>query len=119
MARRSTKAKMKQYAIAGLLALVIVWLLWLVWGIARKEEVARRAVSETETELASLKERRLNLENHMAELSTARGQEAALRQTYGVAKAGEEVIIVVPPKEEKVEVVLPWHKKVLGWFGIW
>lgn len=110
---------MKEYVIAGLLALAILWLLWLVWGIARKEEIARRAVHDTNAELAILKERQKVLEGNIAELSTERGKEATLRQTYGVAKPGEEVIIVVPPKEATTTPVLPWWKKTFNWLGIW
>lgn len=119
MRRRTARTRLKEYAIAGLLALAILWLLWLVWGIARKEEIARKAVRETTAELASLKARQETLEGNLAELSTARGQEATVRQTYGVARPGEEVIIVVPPEEGKEQIELPWYKKFLGWFGIW
>lgn len=116
---RSRKQEIGQYALAALLALAILWFSWLVFGIARKEEIARRAVADTKAELASLNERKTVLEANMAELSTERGQEATVRQTYGVARPGEEVIIVVPPEEEPMEVKLPWYKKFLGFFGIW
>ncbi|HEX5774487.1 MAG TPA: septum formation initiator family protein [Candidatus Paceibacterota bacterium] len=119
MRRRAARTRLKEYAIAGLLALAIVWLLWLVWGIARKEEIARQAVKETAAELAALEERQMTLEANLAELSTDRGEEATVRQTYGVARPGEEVIIVVPPKDEPEDIQLPWYKKFLGWFGIW
>ncbi len=119
MPRRPSKKRMGEYVIAGLLSLAIVWLLWLVWGIARKEEIARRAVADTRAELATLKERQGVLEGNLAELSTERGKEATLRQTYGVAKPGEEVIIVVPPKEATSTPVLPWWKKAFNWLGIW
>ncbi|HRH55952.1 MAG TPA: hypothetical protein PK609_03750, partial [Candidatus Paceibacterota bacterium] len=59
------------------------------------------------------------LESNLGELSTDRGQEATLRQNHGVAKAGEEVIIVVPPKDDGLDPHLPWYKQFLGFFGIW
>ncbi len=110
---------MRQYAIITGLAFLFLLLSSAVWGIARKEEIARRAVESRKAELAILKERAGVLEANLAELSTERGQEGTLRQNHGVAKAGEEVIIVVPPKEEELGPPLPWHKKFLGWFGIW
>ena len=109
---------MREYIIAALLALVIIWLLSRIWSIARKEEIARQIVNETETELASLKEREEVLKGNIAELSTERGQEASLRQTFGVARPGEEVIIVVPEKNLPPPPELPWWQKVLGFFGI-
>ena len=119
MARKSRKQEASQYAIAAVLVLAIIWFSWLVFGIAQKEEVARRAVAETKNELASLEARKTTLEANMAELNTDRGHEATLRQNYGVARHGEEVIIVVAPKEGPEEIKLPWYKKVLGFFGIW
>lgn len=117
--RKSRSEMMREYAIAGALAILFVVLAWAVWGIARKEEIARGAVESRKAELAVLKERKAVFEENLAELSTERGQEGTLRQNHGVAKAGEEVIIVVPPKEEEMGPPLPWYKKFLGFFGIW
>jgi len=117
--RRTSKKRVGEYLLAGFLALFLILLAWAVWGIARKEEIARRAVEDRKTELGVLEARKAVLEGNLAELSTERGQEAMIRQNRGVARAGEEVIIVVPPKEEEPGPPLPWHKKILGWFGIW
>jgi cell division protein FtsB len=119
---RKQKKRMEQvgeYALAGFLLIVVLILAWAVWGIAMKEETARRAVDDRKRELAILKERQAVYEANLEELSTERGQEATLRQNHGVAKAGEEVIIVVPPKDDGLEPHLPWYKRLLGFFGIW
>lgn len=108
-----------EYALAAFLLVVVLVLLWAVWGIARKEEIARSAVEDRKVELAILKERKAVFEENLAELSTDRGQEATLRQNHGVARAGEEVIIVVPPKDDGLVPHLSWYKRLLGWFGIW
>lgn len=107
---------MGEYIVAGLLALLVLWLLWLLFGIVRKEEIARHAVADTKADLASLEERQTTLNQNLAELNTQRGQEATLRDTYGVAKPGEGVIIVVPPKEATTTPKLPWWKKLFGRF---
>lgn len=122
MPRKSKKQQMKQaseYALAGFLVLVVLVLAWAVWGIARKEEIARKAVDDRKAELAILEERKAVFEENLAELGSDRGQEATLRQNHGVAKAGEEVIIVVPPKDDGLDPHLPWYRRLLGWFGIW
>ncbi|MES2931672.1 MAG: hypothetical protein V4682_03160 [Patescibacteria group bacterium] len=108
-----------EYLLAGGLSVLFLVLLWAVWGIARKEEIARSAVDDRKSELAVLQERKAVFEDNLAELSTERGQEATLRQNHGVARAGEEVIIVVPPKEDELDAHMPWYKRLLGWFGIW
>ena len=109
---------MGEYVVAGLLTLLVLWLTWLLYGIVRKEEIARRAVRETKVELANLESRKTTLNQNLAELSTERGHEATLRQTYGVAKPGEGVIIVVPPKEATSTPSLPWWRKFLGKLGL-
>lgn len=112
---RSKAARVREYIIAGLLALLIVWLLVLIVGIFRKEEIARRTAHETSAQLAILREREASLTESMAELKTPRGHEATLRETYGVARPGEEVIIVVPPKEATTTLPVPWWKKAVDW----
>lgn len=119
MSRRPTKKRVGEYVITALLVLLILWLAWLMWGIARKEEIARKAVRETRAELATLEQRKGVLEGNIAELTTERGKEATLRQTYGVAKPGEEVIIVVPPKEATTTPKRSWWVRAFNWAGFW
>jgi cell division protein FtsB len=118
MARRPNRNRMREYVIAALLALVIVWLVSLIFGIARKEEIARTTVAETKEELAQLEVRKETLQANIAELGTDRGQEASLRQTFGVAKPGEEVIIVVTEKDLPPPPEVTWWARVLHFFGI-
>ena len=119
MPRKSHKSKLREYVIAGLLALAMIWLMFLIFGIFRKEEIARHTAKETNEQLHILQEREAILRGNIDELNTERGQEETLRETYGVARTGEEVIIVVPPKEATTTITLPWWKRTLGWFGIW
>lgn len=117
--KRQQAKRVGEYLLAAGLSVLFLVLLWAVWGIARKEEIARSAVDDRKSELAVLSERKAVFEENLAELSTERGQEATLRQNHGVARAGEEVIIVVPPKEDELDPHIPWYKRLLGWFGIW
>ena len=119
MPKKPVKKRVSEYLTAAGLALVVLILLWAVWGIFRKEEIARRAVRDTRAELATLEARKGVLEGNIAELETERGKEATLRQAYGVAKPGEEVIIVVPADGATTTPALPWYRKVLGFFGFW
>ena len=118
--QRKQKAKsVRTYAITAGLSILFLVLLWAVFGIAIKEERARHAVEARKAELAVLEERKAVFEQNVEELASARGQEATLRQNHGVARAGEEVIIVVPPKADELGPKLPWYTRFLGWFGIW
>lgn len=122
MPRKSRKQRVRkagEYLLAGGLLLLVLLLLWAVWGIARKERIARSAVEDRKAELHVLQERQAVYEDNLAELSTDRGQEATLRQNHGMAKAGEEVIIVVPPHDDELEPHMPWYTRFMGFFGIW
>jgi cell division protein FtsB len=118
MPRRTPRNRLREYVIAALLALLIVWLISLIFGIIRKEELARDTVTETKLEFAELKEREATLQANLAELSTDRGQEATMRQTFGVARPGEEVIIVVPEKRLPPPPPVTWWARVLQFFGL-
>lgn len=119
MTRRVIRLQLKDYFLAGLLALLIVWLSGLLVGIVRKEEIARKAVSDTRAELNTLQARKEVLEGNIAELQTPRGEEATYRETYGVAKPGEGVIIVVPSKVATTTQALPWWRKTLNFLHFW
>jgi cell division protein FtsB len=107
----------KDIAVTGLLVLGIVWFGFLTWGIFAKEERARHDVADARGQLASLEEREATLQADLDELNTSRGQEAALRDTLGVAKPGENVIIVVPPAAATSSTTTrPWWRAVLDWF---
>ena len=111
--------RVKEYAVAGLLALALVWLLYLNFNIARKEEIARNAAESTQKQLASLQNRQQLLQGNITELSTERGQEATMRETFGVAKPGEGVIIVVPPKVATTTPPQTFTQKWFGWVPFW
>lgn len=107
----------RQYITAGLLILLLLWLMFLLWGIFRKEEVARHRAEETKRQLVALSAREDTLRKNIAELNTERGQEASIRETYGVARAGEEVIIVVPAEDGDIVPKESLWTKIRIWFG--
>ena len=112
MKRKSTKQLLGTYVQACVLSLFIVYALWAIWGIGIKEERARAAAKGSRVELAQLETRKSVLEGNLAELATGRGQEALVRQTRGVAKEGEEVIIVVPQTATSTPPRVPWWKNL-------
>ncbi|HVX90708.1 MAG TPA: hypothetical protein VHC20_03660 [Candidatus Paceibacterota bacterium] len=116
MRRTSRPLTYRDITVAGLLAIGIVWFGFLTWNIFAKEERARHDVADAGAELAALDARQTTLKADLDELNTPRGQEAALRDTEGVARPGEHVIIVVPPTATTSSTTtLPWWQKVLDW----
>jgi cell division protein FtsB len=118
MNRRRNRAGLKEYAIAGGLSVLMLGLLIQVWNIAQKEEIARHAANDAKRQMAALTERESTLRANLEELATPRGKETTLRETYGVAKPGEEVIIVVPPEDTEATSTASWWTSVLKFFGL-
>lgn len=108
----------KEYLIIAGLGVLMFWLVFAVIDIFKKEEIARNTAYEAQDELTALSSRKETLERDIAELETKRGQEAVIRENFGVALPGEEVIIVVPEQEDSAGNKLPWWRKLFGWFGL-
>jgi cell division protein FtsB len=118
MGRKKAKQwSVKDYVKASLLSVVLIWLLFMNVNIIRKEEIARKAAHDTQAQLASRKARQNTLQGSINELSTPRGQEATVRETFGVAKPGEGEIIVVPPKEATTTPPVSFWHRWFGWIG--
>jgi len=117
MPRFSRTMDLKHGALIALLLLVAVWLGTSVVSLAQKAEIAWQAAKETKVQYAALSARKAALASSLDALGTSRGQEAAIRQSFGVAKPGEEVIIVVPPATTTdAPPPLTWWQKLLSWF---
>jgi len=112
---RRTKA-LRDAALCAFLALVAVWLGFKVYDLAGKADVAWQAAHEAQVEASSLAARESELNAHIAELKSPRGQDAAIRTAFDVAKPGEEVIIVVPPKAVQATSTPSFWQRVLEWF---
>lgn len=108
-------AQWRQGILIGIFLLVSAWLVWLIWGLVGKAQIAVREARSAERQYKVLEDRRSTIETNLATLATVRGQDAAVRMAFGVARPGEEVIVVVPSEAATVIAPLPWWKKVLPW----
>jgi len=102
--------------ILGVLLVVAFWLTTSIWSLADKALIAVTQARESRAEYESLEARRAVLEANLAALATPRGKDAAIRTAFGVARPGEEVIVVVPPATTTPVPELSWWDKVLNWF---
>jgi cell division protein FtsB len=107
--------QVRQGVIVGVLAVASLWLISLIWGIAGKAQVAVRQEQAAKHEYEALEQRKATLEANIAELDTARGQDGAIREAFGVAKAGEEVIVVVPPATSTASSTESFWERWFGW----
>jgi cell division protein FtsB len=118
MAKRRAQWTFRDFFIAALLLALLVWLIFLNVGIFHKEQIAQSAAHDTSVQLKGLDTRQQTLEENVNELATERGQEATLRQTYGVVRPGEGEIIVVPPTATTTPPKTFWQK-YFGWLKFW
>lgn len=68
------------------------------WNMFGKEREATSESNGAAEQLALLSSQQTEVQSDIAELSTDRGVEAALRERYGVALPGEGIIEVVDPE---------------------
>ena len=116
MFRRVTHNSIRDLGLAVVFTLGVIWLAWLIWGLFWKEETARQAAVTAKTALTSLEERKSTIQADLNALSTPRGQDAAIRTAFGVAKPGEEVIIVVPTTATTAPTSTPsFWQRLFGW----
>lgn len=100
----------------GLLALVVVWLSVSIWGLLGKARIAMSEAREVEQQYVNIQARKASLQASVDALSTEYGRDAAIRTAFGVARPGEEVIVVVPPKEATTTPEPTLWQRVLNWF---
>ena len=100
----------------GVLLFAMFWLGSLIWSLAGKAQIAISQASEVKGQYAALEARKASIEANIADLETLRGKDAAIRMAFGVARPGEEVIVVVPPVIQVPTATPTWWQKVLGWF---
>ena len=106
----------RQGILIGILLLVAFWLTSSIWGLFVKAHIAVSQANEAKTQYQTLEERKATLAANLAALNTARGKDAAIRTAFGVARPGEEVIVVVPPLAATATPPLSWWQKILSWF---
>lgn len=108
--------QLRQGIIIGALLLFAFWLLSLIWGLAGKAQVAINEAHNVQRQYQEIEKRKASLEANLSALKTERGQDSAIRTTFGVARPGEEVIVVVPPTPATTTPELSWWQKVFNWF---
>lgn len=76
------------------LIVFIVFLLNAVWGVYKKQDLAKENMTKTAATFDGLHAREKMLSSEIERLKTENGTEAEIREKYGLVKPGEEVIVV-------------------------
>ena len=88
-----------------ILLVATILLLKSVWGVYKKDSMARINMKEAEITLANLEKKKVGLEKEIAKLNTERGIEEELRRRFQVFKPGEQVLVVVDKAEGNIPVI--------------
>ena len=102
--------------LVGVLLIVICWLGSLIVGLIGKAQIAIGQAHSAQTDYQALEERKHTLEANIANLATPLGTDAAIRTAFGVARPGEEVIVVVPPATSTPISMPSWWQQLFNWF---
>ena|SRR3989344_1908539 len=108
--------QLRQGLLIGFLMLVAFWLVSLIINLSGKVQIAVDEARKAQRQYQALEERKVALEANLAALKTARGKDSAIRTAFGVARPGEEVIVVVPPETPTTAPPMSWWQKILDWF---
>ncbi len=100
----------------SVLFLATFWLVSLIWGLVGKAQIAVSEAHDAQHQYEALEDRKSKLEANLETLQTPLGQDAAIRTAFGVARPGEEVIVVVPPAPATTTPEPTWWQKVKDWF---
>ena len=99
-----------------ILAIAIVVAGIQVWDMYQKARLTKTQLAQTEEAYKKLQEREAFLSEETRGLSTEAGVEAKLRARFGVAKEGEEIVVILEDtqNDESVE-TFSWWQRVWRW----
>ncbi|MCX6787493.1 MAG: hypothetical protein NTY93_03165 [Candidatus Kaiserbacteria bacterium] len=108
--------QLRQGILISITILVAFWLLSLIWGLIGKAQIAVGEAHNAQRQYQTLEERKQMLEANLSALATDRGRDSVIRTTFGVARPGEEVIVVVPPATATPTTTPSWWQRIVNWF---
>ena len=119
---RQKKRQLKFYysnALIFFLFVIFVLVLKGVWNIYVKERLAIADKIDRVEDIASLKSRKLFLENELNRLKTENGVEREIREKFNVKKEGENVAVIIyaTTTEEGIETGSSIIKNLTSWFS--
>ncbi|MEK7555668.1 MAG: septum formation initiator family protein [Patescibacteria group bacterium] len=95
--KKKLRKAMYSKVVLFILSIVALFLGNATWNVYQKYSEARQNEEIVSNEIQKLQERERDLSVDIARLNTERGVEEELRKRFGVAKKGEEVMVIVEP----------------------
>jgi competence protein ComGC len=83
-----------------LLGVLILFFVWNILGFWNKMEETGKNKKMVEDKVAALKQQKEKLSSDINSLKTDQGKEKLFRESFGLAKEGEDMIVVVEDKNQ-------------------
>ena len=102
-----------------ILFILILFFAHATWGVYKKERESAANVVRAQNELKRITDREALLNSEIARLNTEDGIEEEIRTKYGVAKPGEQVLIITETEKPTTTPIIEeksWWQNFLGWF---
>ena len=116
------------YLTIVVLLFILVLLARAAWNIRQKTLLGEEGLTQVQTELVKLEERKRTLAGQVDYLSTEQGIEAELRTKYRAVKEGESVAVILDDKNQVAALAasnadsgragLSWWEKLLRFVGL-
>lgn len=119
---RFLKRAVRSRITLGVLLILVLLLGRAVWNVGEKAFETGAARQKQAAELAQLEERRAQLQQELERLGTRRGIEAEVRESYGMAKPGEEVLVFVESPTSSTKQRQPersWWQRLGAYVSLW
>jgi cell division protein FtsB len=119
--KRSWRVILKSWWFVGVLGAACLFLLFVVYDRYTIERDMAQRRDEAETKLRALEARKTAIEDKVEYLGSERGIEAEMRRNFDVAQPGEQVVIILDPKDETshIEPLSPTPPDTPPWYIFW
>ena len=100
-----------------ILGVIILFFAWNVFGFWTKMEETSKNKKIAEAKVAELEQQKEKLATDISNLQTDAGKEKFFRENLGLAKQGEDMIVVVDDKNQSAPSEKPsWWGYIKNWF---
>ncbi len=115
--KRTWRDVLQSFPVLIFLTLFLLFFAWGVWGLLGKMQVTKENKKLMEDKIANLTKQKEELAEDIDQLKTIEGQEASIRNKFGLAKEGEGLIIVVDDKAtvEAENKKSHWYSFLMFW----
>jgi len=111
---RRSKNLLESKPVLLLLGIIVLVFAWSVWRFSHKMTETSRNKTTIQAKTETLREQKATLLADIQKLATDRGKEEFFRENFGLARVGEEVVIIVEEKNLPPE---PKQNSFSGFFS--